>query len=147
MAPCLREAEIKATPSTIWKSCFAPMKWEMWDPDVDGTEDVSGDCVDGTTFVFVMKDGPIKKAKFQLTEVKECETVRFTGRLLGGLMKFDGFFEISAKDDSTSFVKYTFDMTGPLGSFANWAKPAAVVEGVEKGLENIKNISEKAEQT
>jgi hypothetical protein len=146
MAPYVRESLVKATPATIWKTCFTPMKWESWDPDVEALEDVSGDCVNGTTFIFIMKEGSMKKIPVSLSDVKEKESVRFSGVVLGGMMKFDGLIEITtAKDDANaSNVKYSFDMFGPLGSMVNWLNPAPVTEGVEKGLENIKKLSEGA---
>ena len=141
MAPCVRECDVKATPATIWKMCFAPMKWELWDPDVEIVEDVSGPCANGTTFVFVMKDSSIKTIPVVLSDVTENESVRFVGGVLGGAMKFDGFIDISVVDSSTSRVTYSFDMFGPLGSLVNWLNPFPVTNGVEKGLENIKNLS------
>lgn len=144
MAPYVQECLVKATPATIWKTCFAPMKWELWDPDVELMQDVSGECVNGTTFVFQMKDSSIKKIPVVLSQVQEHESLRFTGGVLGGTMKFDGIIEISVVDATTSNVKYSFDMFGPLGSLVNWLNPTPVSNGVEKGLENIKNLSEAA---
>jgi hypothetical protein len=120
------------------------MKWEMWDPDVSALEEVSGDCVNGTTFLFVMKEGPIKHIPVSLSDVKENESIRFSGGALGGAMQFDGLIEITATEDDASNVKYSFDMFGPLGSLVNWLNPTPVTGGVEKGLENIKNLSEEA---
>ena len=120
------------------------MKWESWDPDVEAVEDATGGCVNGTKFVFVMKEGSIKKIPVVLSDVTENETVRFAGGVLGGAMKFDGFIEISVVDASTSHVKYSFDMFGPLGSMVVWLNPTPVTNGVEKGLENIKTLSEAA---
>jgi len=58
MAPCEVSATVKATPETIWSTCFEPMKWESWDPDLNAVSDVSTDCCEeGTTCVFEMKDG------------------------------------------------------------------------------------------
>lgn len=149
MTPCVRECTVKATPSVIWKTCFTPMKWEMWDPDIVGLEDVNGNCANGTTFTFIMKEGSIQKIPAALSDVKENESVRFVGAVLGGTMKFDGFIEISSTpssptDGGETNVKYTFDMFGPLGSVVNWLNPKPVTGGVEKGLENIKNLSEAA---
>jgi carbon monoxide dehydrogenase subunit G len=144
MAPCVRETNVKATPATIWKAAFEPMKWETWDPDVERLEEVSGSCVNGTSFLFVMKEGPVKKIPVTLSDIKENETLRFSGAAIGGLMKFDGFIEISEVDATTSKVKYTFDMTGFLGSVVAKLNPAPVVGGVEKGIENIKTLSEEA---
>lgn len=122
------------------------MKWEEWDPDVQCLEDVSGDCVDGTTLVFVMKpeSTPIPKIPVTLRGVKEEESLQYHGAVWGGTMKFDASIEITAIDEKSSFVRYTFDMYGLLGSLINWYNPAPVTVGVEKGLENIKRLSEAA---
>ena len=142
MAPVVRSLVVKATPAQIWKTCFAPMKWEEWDPDVEALEDVTGECVDGTTFTFVMIDPSVKRIPVALSNVKENETVRFGGAAVGGLMKFDGFIRIEPKGD-TSTIEYTFSMFGLLGSVVNFMKPDAVINGVEKGLENMKSLAEK----
>ena len=142
MAPCVRDLEVKATPAEIWKSCFVPMKWEQWDPDVEAIEDVSGDCVNGTTFTFVMISDSVKRIPVTLSDVKENETLRFAGAAVHGLMKFDGFIEIKAKDESSSTITYSFSMFGLLGSLVNWMNPVVVSGGVEKGLENMKKIAE-----
>lgn len=146
MAPHYRECTIKASPSTIWKTCIASMKWEEWDPDVQYLEDVSGECVNGTTLVFVMKDSssPIAKIHVTLRGVQENQSIQYHGGVWGGTMKFDASIEITSLDDNTSFVRYTFDMYGLMGSLVNWYNPAPVTVGVEKGLENIKRLSEAA---
>ena len=116
------------------------MKWEEWDPDVQCLEDVSGDCIDGTTLIFVMKpeSTPIPQIPVTLRGVKENESLQYHGAVWGGTMKFDASIEITAIDDTSSFVRYTFDMYGLLGSIIHWYNPAPVTGGVEKGLENIK---------
>ena len=146
MGVCVRESEVKATPETIWKTCFADMKFEKWDVDVVRLEDVSGECTNGTTFAFIMKEGPIEKIPCALSDVKENESLRFAGSVLGGMMKFDGFIEITKKDESTSNIKYTFVMNGLLGTFAMWANSKPAVHGTEKGLENMVSLSEEAQK-
>ena len=150
MAPHFRDCTIQASPSTIWKTCIAPMKWEEWDPDVQCLEDVSGDCVNGTTLVFVMKEGSSSIAKIPVTlrGVQENQSLQYHGQVWGGSMQFDASIEITPiEDGNTSFVRYTFDMYGVLGSAVNWYNPTPVTEGVEKGLENIKRLSEAAAAT
>ncbi len=120
------------------------MQWEKWDPDVQKLEDVSGDCADGTTLVFVMKDGPIPKIPVTLSGVKDNECLHYHGGVLRGTINFDASIEISIIDDITSHVKYSFDMNGIFGSLVNWYNPTPVISGVEQGLENIKNLSEAA---
>jgi hypothetical protein len=144
MAPTVRESDCKATPAIIWKTCFADMKFDKWDPDVSAIEDVSGECVNDTSFTFVMKEGPIKKIPCTLSDVKENESLRFTGKAMLGLMAFDGLIEITTKDDSTSHIKYTFDMTGLLGLAVMQLNPQPVVGGTEGGLANIVKLSEEA---
>ena len=146
MAPTVRESDVKATPATIWQTCFADMKWEKWDPDVVCLEDLSGECIDGTTITFVMNAGPVKKIPCSLSYVKENERLRFAGTALWGLMSFDGLVEITAKDETTSNIKYTFDMTGVLGTLVLRLNPAPVVGGTEGGLANMVKLSEEAQK-
>jgi hypothetical protein len=146
MAPCVRESDVKATPATIWKTCFADMKFEKWDPDVVRLEDVSGECKDGTTLSFIMKEGPIKKVPCKLSDVKENESLRFYGIAMGGAMSFDGLIEITAKDDNTSHIKYTFALNGFLGSMVSWLNPTPIVSGTEGGLANMVKLSEEAQE-
>ena len=163
MAPVTRTATVSATPRTIWKACFAPMQWQAWDVDVQAVQDVQGGCVNGGTFVFVMKDGggrTSSKAPTTLFNVKEYQTLSYTGAFLGGLVQFQGDFVLeepavvveknttsstsTSSSDQTTKITYTFQMTGFLGSLVGWMKSDMIVHGVEKGLENIKQISENA---
>lgn len=58
MAPVECKTKVAATPKIIWETCFAPMKWELWDPDMEKMVNVNGDGVnDGTEVKFYMKDG------------------------------------------------------------------------------------------
>jgi Polyketide cyclase / dehydrase and lipid transport len=144
MGPYIKECEVKASPATIWEACFAPMTWETWDPDVAHIENVSGGLVTGTSFEFIMKEGPVKNIPVVLTDVKEHEVIKYVGSVLKGAMKFDSLVEIFQLDAHTSRVRYSFDMFGVLGSTVNYLNPKAVTNGVDGGLANIKRLSEEA---
>jgi len=146
MAPFVYESDVKATPATIWKACFAEMKFEKWDPDVEKLEEISGECVNGTTFFFVMKEGPVKKIPCELSDVKENERLIFSGKAMTGLMKFSGLVEITTKDTINSHIKYSFTMEGMVGNILAKLKPAVMEKGTEKGLENMVKLSEEAQR-
>lgn len=94
----------KATPQTIWVTCFVPMKWEMWDPDVKELRDTSGGCDNGTTTTFVMNDG--SSFPMTLSNVVENKSVDFTGCMFGGMLKAEGRVKIEVVDESTSRIDY-----------------------------------------
>ena len=146
MAPCIRESDVKASAATVWKTCIADLKWEKWDEDIVSVEGVDKGLTEGANIVFIMKDGQgVPKIPVKLTTVKENEHLEYTGSVLCGLMKFGGIVEISAKDESTSHIKYTFSMTGLLGRPINWYNPIPVVHGTETGLANMVWLSEEAQ--
>lgn len=145
MAPTVREADCAATAATIWTSCFVDMKWERWDPDVEAVKDVVGGLADGSTFTFVMKDGPVKETPCKLSNVKDAESLTFSGAAMGGLMSFSGTITLAPNDGGGTHVKYEFGLGGPLGMLVNVLPGAAVVDGVEGGLANIVRISEEAQ--
>jgi hypothetical protein len=148
--PIVRESDVKANPSTIWHACFVHMKFEKWDPDVEVVTDVRGNgCENGTKFTFVMKDGPIKRIPCVLSDVKVNESLRFTGAAVWNLIQFDGLIEISTKNGSNknfSHIKYSFNMTGPLGTAIMHLNPKAAIQGTEGGLQNMVNLSEEKEE-
>jgi hypothetical protein len=144
MAPYVQDCEIKASPATIWKACFAPMKWETWDHDITHIENLPGTLATGTAFEFVMRDGPIPRIPVILTDVKEYEVVKYEGSVLHGAMKFHAVIEINPVEENVSSVKYSFDMFGILGSTIHYLNPKPVTGGVETGLANIKRLSEEA---
>eukprot|EP00984_Skeletonema_dohrnii_P035357 scaffold35011_cov178-Skeletonema_dohrnii-CCMP3373.AAC.1 len=108
MAPIRVSATVAATPTTIWETCFAPMKWESWD----------------------------------------CRAHVKTGARggLGGLLKADGKVLISAVDDATSKIDYSFELKGLLGSIVAIIKKKECVEGTEGGLANMVKLSEAAQK-
>ena len=145
MAPYVQACEVKASPATIWKTCFAPMKWENWDPDITHLENnLRGDVAlaTGTSFDFVMKESSIQKIPVVLTEVREYEVIKYEGRVLQGAMKFDATIEVSPISETLSSVRYSFEMFGVLGSVIHFFNPKPVTHGVEMGLANIKRLSE-----
>jgi hypothetical protein len=81
------------------------MKWEQWDPDLTEMKDVSGGCVDGTTFVFAMKNG--SDVPITLCDVVENESLTFKGSVAGGMLSCVGTIKISTVDNKTSKIDYT----------------------------------------
>jgi len=107
---------------------------------------VSGPLENGTTLVFVMKEGPVKKVPCKLSDVKENVSLRFSGAVAFELMSFDGLVEISKKDEKISTIKYTFSMGGPLGAMLMVVNPKPAVSGTEGGLANMVKLSEAAQK-
>jgi len=143
MAPYVQACEVNASPATVWKACFAPMKWETWDPDITHLDNpLGGSLATGTSFDFVMKDSSIQKIPVVLTNVNEYEVIKYEGRVLQGAMKFDATIEISPMGENLSSVRYSFEMFGVLGSVIHFFNPKPVTHGVEMGLANIKRLSE-----
>lgn len=138
-----RSGVAKALPKTVWNTCFAPMRWESWDEDVTCLKDVSGPCKDGTTFLFVMKDG--YEATTVLRDVKPNRSLTFSGSMMGGWTKFTGTVRLIPDGPSQTKVDYTFQMTGFLGRIVGFAAKSKVVQGTEHGLKNIIRLSEAAE--
>eukprot|EP00568_Trieres_chinensis_P008787 CAMPEP_0183307270 /NCGR_PEP_ID=MMETSP0160_2-20130417/17233_1 /TAXON_ID=2839 ORGANISM="Odontella Sinensis, Strain Grunow 1884" /NCGR_SAMPLE_ID=MMETSP0160_2 /ASSEMBLY_ACC=CAM_ASM_000250 /LENGTH=162 /DNA_ID=CAMNT_0025470823 /DNA_START=181 /DNA_END=669 /DNA_ORIENTATION=- len=157
MAPVVRSSDVKASPSTIWSSCFSDMKWEKWDPDVTEMIDVEGGLTEGGTFQFVMKEGPVKTCPCRLSNVVKDKSLTFSGSAMGGMLTFEGTFELVPKEGgeedtattttaTTTTVNYTFGMEGCLGSLVSMANPKAIVEGTEAGLANVVRISEEGQK-
>eukprot|EP00542_Grammatophora_oceanica_P019705 CAMPEP_0194047710 /NCGR_PEP_ID=MMETSP0009_2-20130614/25222_1 /TAXON_ID=210454 /ORGANISM="Grammatophora oceanica, Strain CCMP 410" /LENGTH=146 /DNA_ID=CAMNT_0038693395 /DNA_START=9 /DNA_END=449 /DNA_ORIENTATION=+ len=145
MAPVDRSAVAEATPETIWKTCFVPMKWESWDVDVDHLDNVSGECVEGTTFNFVMKEGGTVVPN-TLMDVEENKTLTFLGVFAGGLMKNKGVITLTPEGTDKTKIDYSFELQGPLGWIFGKVKSQAVVSGTEEGLANIVKLSEAAQK-
>jgi len=144
MAPVNVSEDVSATPSTIWKTCFAPMKWESWDADIKELTEVSGGCVNGTTANFVMKNGDVVPCV--LSEVIQNQSVTFSGQMKLGLIKFRGTVLLSGTSDSSkTHVDYTFQISGCLGAIANIAAKKEIVGGTEEGLKNIVKLSQQAQ--
>lgn len=142
----------KATASTVWTSCFANMKWETWDIDISELSEVSGPLENGTTFNFVMKDSNII-APCVLSNVKENESFTFSGQMLKGIAKFKGTVLLKPVPDDekkhtpnnnkgVTEIDYTFEMYGPLGGLMNFFKSKEIINGTEKGLEKMIEISD-----
>ncbi len=144
MAPVERSATVKATPETIWKTCFEDMKWEKWDPDLVELKDTEDGCKEGATCTFSMKNGMDVPAV--LSNVKENESITFTVTGLKGMLKGQGSIVISPIDDgSSSKVDYTFELSGAVGSFIDFVHHKGTIDGTEHGLENIVKLSEEAQ--
>ena len=162
MAPCVREADrVKALPSTIWKTCIADMDWERWDEDVvrleqqgDGGSDSNQllQLREGLSFIFIMKEGPVFEIPVTVLNVKQNELVEYRGSVMYGLIKVWGKIEISpsfSNETATALsrIKYSFQLSGILGSISMWKNPTPVIHGTETGLANIVRMSEEAAAT
>jgi hypothetical protein len=144
MAPCNFLGTAKATPETIWEICFAHMKWEIWDVDVEAVLEPSGGCENGTTFIFHMKSG--QKVNCVLSEVVQHKSLTFSGGFLGGAGNFKGEIKLEpGTEDEETIIDYTFGMGGFFGPVLTLFSKNAIVEGTEKGLENMIRLSEEAQ--
>lgn len=144
MAPVKVSATVSASPETIWATCFEPMKWESWDPDLKAVTDVSGGCEEGSTCVFAMKDG--SNIPIALSNVEKNKSVDFKGSVLGGLVKAEGKVLITQVDTSTTKIDYSFELSGLAGFIVAMVKKKECVEGTEGGLANMVKLSEEAEK-
>lgn len=140
MAPIVRTATIKATSSTIWKTCFAHMKWEIWDPRIEKVIDTDGTLADKSTCTFLMKNE--KKIVIKIL-ISENKIIEYEGKMALG--KFVGTILMSDKKDSTTEMEYSFLFEGCFGSLAQ--RVGGSVEDMERGLENIINLSEEAQMS
>eukprot|EP00956_Cyclotella_meneghiniana_P029940 scaffold74192_cov68-Cyclotella_meneghiniana.AAC.2 len=142
--PVERSATVAATPETIWNTCFVPMKWESWDPDLKELIDVTGGCENGTTCTFVMKDG--NNIPTKLSNVEKNESLTFSGAVAGGLLKFEGTVLITPVDASNSKIDYKFGLEGLIGAMMSLFMKKAVVGGTQGGLDNMVKLSEEAQK-
>lgn len=149
MAPVECETKVAATPKIIWETCFAPMKWELWDPDMEEMVDVNGDGMrDGTKLIFYMKDG--KEIKIKLANCIKYQSVYFSGKY-GTCMPATSKIQIIPIQDSDSEkieteIVYSFELNGCVGSCVTAIYEPMLVNGTEVGLCNIKKLSEKAQK-
>ena len=156
----------RASAQHVWKTCFAPMKWESWDPDLIGMKDVSGPCETGTTFTFIMKEGG-KEFSSVIDEAEENRYISFTSSMFCGCVKLTGEIALKPQPNGEGTeIEYGFETHGCLGYVCNlqtipsslslqththththrWIIAGAISkhieEGVEGGLGNIIYISE-----
>ena len=143
--------DCKATPSTIWLTCFDHMKLEIWDTDVKQVLNVSGGCETGTTFIFDMKSG--QKIKCTLFDVIKNERLTFKGSFLGGLGNFEGTIKLTPTESSTEVdspittkIDYKFGFGGFMGPLLNLMAGKEAEHGTKQGLENMIQLSEEAQQ-
>ncbi|EJK58388.1 hypothetical protein THAOC_21494 [Thalassiosira oceanica] len=146
MAPCEVSATVRATPATIWSSCFEPMKWESWDPDLRELKDVSGPCDSGTTCTFAMNNGQDIPA--ELIDVRKNECLTFRGKAFFGTVKFEGnvLYRKIPNEEAISRIDYTFRLHGMLGGAVNLFQRDEVVHGTQGGLDNMVRLSEEAQR-
>ena len=131
---------------TVWKTCFVPMKWESWDPDVKEMKNVSGGLGIDSTFTFVMNDG----AEFQtrlvdVLDEKSHKALIFSTSLVCGLLELRGEIELTERSEVTE-IQYNFSIGGCMACVAssNTRIEQEIVNGVKVGLANIIDMSEKA---
>jgi len=144
MAPCEVSSELIATPETIWETCFAPMTWETWDPDLNKVKDLSGACEEGTTCVFAMADG--NDIPITLSNVVKNRSVTFAGGVMGGIVGAVGTVVITPVTSTTSKIDYSFELNGCLGGLFGLLNKKGVVEGTQGGLDNMIKLSEEAQK-
>ena len=161
MGKVVREGVAKASASTIWKSCFQSMKWEIWDPDAKCLENIQLKVLeedeaakhDGPSgmynhhnFMFHMKNG--QKLPTTLTGVESYKSFVFSGKAFLGMMGFAGQIDLTPdpNNDLETHVKYTFELNGLIGGLFGKLQAKLVEEGTEHGLANIIRLSEEAEQ-
>ena len=143
MSPYNFSETCKATPKTIWETCFTHMKWEVWDEDVEQVLEPSGGCENGTTFIFHMKTG--QKILCTLDSVVQHEKLTFQGPFLGGAGKFSGTVQLIPETDTTTNIDYTFGWGGFLSPLLNLFAGKPAEEGTRAGLENMVRLSEEAQ--
>ena len=166
VSPCIRVAQnVKAAPSTIWNACIGPMNWEQWDEDIvrleppksskqtsGGTPPQRLELEVGKSFTFIMKDSSVKEIPVTLLQVKPNDVIEYKGGAMYGLLKVWGKIEIETEEgedvaaNNTSTIKYSFELSGMLGSLAMWKDPKPVVHGTETGLANIVRLAEEKQQ-
>mmetsp|Transcript_20443 Transcript_20443/g.35134 ORF Transcript_20443/g.35134 Transcript_20443/m.35134 type:complete len:148 (+) Transcript_20443:47-490(+) len=144
MAPVQVSATVAATPETIWSTCFEPMKWESWDPDLKEVTDVVGGCEEGATCIFAMNDG--SKVPITLSNVTKNASLDFKGGMLGGILRCEGNVRIAPVDEATSKIDYNFELLGFVGSIVSVIKKKEVVGGTQGGLDNMVKMSEEAQK-
>lgn len=145
MAPIEVSATVAATPETIWQTCFEPMKWESWDPDLKEVKDVStSGCEEGTACTFAMNDG--SNIPITLSNVQKNKSLDFKGGMLGGIVRAEGKVMISPVDSTTSKIDYSFQLLGFIGSIVGMVKKKECVEGTQGGLDNMVKMSEEAQK-
>ena len=141
-----REDIVKAPAEVIWKTCFENLEFDKWDPDLkEITNKSSLKCENGTKLTFIMKDG--NQLPMELSNVEENKSMTFAGGVLMGAMFGIGTFVLTPVDDDANKTKvvYTFELKGCLGALLSFFNKAAVINGTEHGLENVKQLSEKAQ--
>lgn len=144
MSYCKASAVVEATPEIIWGTCFAPMRWELWDHNIKQLKNTSGPCENGTTCIFQQKDG--KDFFFTLSNVRTNHTLHFSGVALGGTIKADGKICITPIDNVYTKIDYSFELSGSVGFVVAILKKRAVVEGTEGGLANMVTMAEEAQE-
>lgn len=136
-----RTAEIEAPPATVWAYLSDLPRWAEWDPDIDAVTAIRG-TLDGGGEIDIRLRG--RPGTIRFAEVETERRVRWTGRLLGGLVRTDATFTLAPLDGARTRFTYAFRMTGPVGGLAHRMNRKMVIEGTERGLANIAEGAERS---
>lgn len=138
-----RDARCRASSEKVWKRCLEdPARWTDWDEDIKSVTSVSGRCENGTTLTFEMKDGG--KFPVEISNVVRNSRMTFSGSFFCGLAHFQGDVELQGGGADSCTIFYSFEMGGIVGSLFASISKKAIIEGTEKGLENMVKLSEDA---
>ena len=119
------------------------LRWETWDHNLRQLRDVSGGCEDGTTCVFVPKDG--HEFQFTLSDVEKHKTLTFSGVAAWGTVRCEGRVRITPVDRFSTKLEYSFGISGSVGFVVALLRTDDVVTGTEAGLANMVRLSEQAQ--
>lgn len=118
------------------------MKFESWDPDITELQNVTGPCVKGTKFMYIMADGAYVPCS--LTDVQKYKSITFEGLAISGSMGFIGKIILTPKSQAHTGLKYVFGLKGCMGTIITLFNSGTIRQGMEKGLENMVRLSEEA---
>jgi carbon monoxide dehydrogenase subunit G len=79
-----------------------------------------------------------------MRDVSKNKQLSYGGKIFG-IVDFQASVKLTPLDEGKTKVDYTFHMTGCIGSLFSKYNAAAIVGGTEKGLANIVQLSETAQ--
>lgn len=86
-------------------------------------------------------------AACKLSNVKENESLTFSGTMFGGAMGFEGSILLTPVDgENKTRIDYRFELNKFLGGLIMFLNSKPVVAGTDTGLANIIRLSEEAEK-
>lgn len=137
MPSVTRTTIVEAPASIVWGVFSDVDKWSIWDT---GLETSSGEFVKGGRVNMTM-GGITISGRFE--EVIENKTFTMKGSLLVGLLTFRMKQTLTPQQGETK-LEYEYGIYGLLGNLLWKAQSTSMVQGTEKGLANIKRLSEEA---